>query len=112
MSAASGRTSTTTVTFRHPFSVAGIDGTQPAGTYEVETEAELLPGLSFDAYRRISTTIRLPSPSGEARLDRYVQVDPSKLEAAQESDRQAACAPSGADNHGGRATAASGAHDR
>ena len=31
------RSSITTVTFSHPFSLTGVDGVQPAGTYTVET---------------------------------------------------------------------------
>jgi len=44
------RTSRKSVTFTQPFSLSGIDKVQPAGTYTVETEEELLPGLSFPAY--------------------------------------------------------------
>ena len=45
------------VTFLHPFSLAGIDEILEAGTYIVETLEELIEGLSFVAYRRVSTTI-------------------------------------------------------
>ena len=48
-------TSRKTVTFARPFSLSGIDEVQPAGTYTVETDEELLPGLSLPAYRRIAT---------------------------------------------------------
>ena len=41
------RTSRRTVTFARPFSLRGIDGVQPAGTYVVETDEELIQGLSF-----------------------------------------------------------------
>jgi hypothetical protein len=43
------RTSRKSVTFTQPFSLSGIDEVQPAGTYTVETDEELLPGLSFPA---------------------------------------------------------------
>ena len=39
------RTSRKTVTFRQPFSLSGIDEVQPAGTYTVETDEELLAGF-------------------------------------------------------------------
>jgi hypothetical protein len=55
------RTSRRTVTFTRPFSLRGIDGVQPAGAYTVETDEELLGSLSFPAYRRVATTIFLPS---------------------------------------------------
>jgi hypothetical protein len=48
------RTSRQSVTFTEPFSLSGIDEVQPAGTYTVETDEELLPGLSFPAYRRVA----------------------------------------------------------
>ena len=44
------RTSREAVTFARPFTLRGIDGEQPAGTYLVETDAELIPGLSFIAW--------------------------------------------------------------
>ena len=83
------RTTTRTVTFSHPFALKGIEDVQPAGTYTIETDEELLEGLSFDAYRRTATVIRLPSPSGESRLDRMVPIDPVDLEAAEQKDRGA-----------------------
>ena len=36
------RTTSKTVTFMHPFSLSGTDEVQPAGTYTVETDEELL----------------------------------------------------------------------
>jgi hypothetical protein len=43
-----------TVSFRHPFVLAGVEGEHPAGTYVVETTEEPVGGLSFIAYRRVS----------------------------------------------------------
>ena len=80
------RTSQMTVTFTRPFSLSGIDEAQPAGTYTVQTHEELLPGLSFLAYRRIATLIFLPSRPGGAFVEQLVDVDPLELEAAQERD--------------------------
>ena len=39
------RTTSRTVTFIHPFSLSGTDEVQPAGTYTVETDEELLQRL-------------------------------------------------------------------
>ena len=78
------RTSRETVTFARPFSLRGIDGVQPAGTYAVETEEELIEGLSFPAYRRVETVIFLPSRSGGT--DQVTTVDPRELEAALAKD--------------------------
>lgn len=41
------------LTFRHAFSLQGVDGMQPRGTYAVETNEEQTSGLTFLAYRRI-----------------------------------------------------------
>ena len=79
------RTSRKTVTFTRPFSVSGIDQMQP-GTYVVETDEELLPDLSFPAYRRIATLIWLRSRPGRALMEQVVNIDPLELEAAQERD--------------------------
>jgi hypothetical protein len=75
------RSSTRDVIFTKPFTLPELDGVQPAGRYTVETEEELLPTLSFEAWRRISTTIRLPARSG-GREDQVVPVDPESLEAS------------------------------
>jgi hypothetical protein len=80
------RTSRETVTFKQPFSLSGIDEVQPAGTYTVETDEELLPGLSFPAYRRIASLILLRSRSGGAVVEEVANVDPLELQAAQKRD--------------------------
>src|SRR5687768_8830097 len=80
------RTSRKTVTFTRPFSLSGIDEAQPAGTYTVETDEELLPGLSFPAYRRIASLIFLRSRTGGAVVEEVANVDPLELQAAQERD--------------------------
>ena len=59
---------------------------QPAGTYTVETDEELLPGLSFPAYRRIATLIFLRSRGGGPIVEEVVNIDPFELQAAQEKD--------------------------
>jgi hypothetical protein len=45
------RTTSRTVTFIHPFNLSGMDKEQPAGTYTVETDEELLQTLSFPLTR-------------------------------------------------------------
>ena len=79
------RTSRKTVTFTRPFSLSGIE-VQPAGTYAVETDEELLPGVSFPAYRRIASLIFLRSQAGGAVVEEIANVDPLELQAAQEWD--------------------------
>jgi hypothetical protein len=84
------RTSHKTVTFTRPFSLSGIGEEQPAGTYTVETDEELLPGLSVPAYRRIATLIFLPLRPGGPFVERVANIDPLELEAAQERDASVA----------------------
>ncbi len=80
------RTSQKTVTFMHPFSLRGVDGIQPAGTYTVDTDEELLEALSFPVYRRVTTSMFLPSQPGGMISGQVATVDPAELEAAQERD--------------------------
>jgi hypothetical protein len=80
------RTSRTAVTFRRPFSLSGVDEVQPAGTYTVETDEELLEGLSFPVWRRTATVILLGANAGNGGLTQVVGVEPVALEAAQASD--------------------------
>ena len=75
------RTTSRTVTFMHPFNLSGMDEEQPAGTYTVETDEELLQTLSLPAYKRISTLIRLPARPGSTVLTRIVEVNPLELAA-------------------------------
>jgi hypothetical protein len=75
------RTTSKTVTFRHPFHLDGFDGAQPAGSYTVETAEELLQALSFPAWRRLYTTIRLPGRPGASVLEQTATIDPEALDA-------------------------------
>jgi hypothetical protein len=84
------RTTKETVTFTRPFTLASIDGEHPAGTYVVETEEELIEGLSFPAYRRISTVMLLPGPVGSSVLVQVATIDPTDLEAARRRDAEKA----------------------
>ena len=78
------RTTTKTVTFTRSFWLKGVDRTLPPADYRVVTDEESIEGLSFPAYRRISTAIFVPAPSGSAV--EMVTVDPLDLEAALEQD--------------------------
>lgn len=80
------RTRHSTVTFGHAFTLAGVEGAQPAGTYTIETTEDLIDSLSLVAYRRVSTAIildsRLPGRGGR----QVVPIDPRDLEAALDRD--------------------------
>ena len=81
------RTSKKTVIFRRPFVLGGFDEGLPAGAYSVETDEELLEGISFPAYRRVLTVIHLQAKSGHPGLTRALTIDPNELDAALERDR-------------------------
>lgn len=78
------RTTSKTVSFPHSFCLKGVDRSLPPGDYRVVTDEELIEGLSFPAYHRVSTVIFVPAPSGSAV--EMVTIDPLDLEAAQERD--------------------------
>jgi len=73
----------TTVLFNGPFSLRNVEGIQPAGSYAVCVEEELIEGLSQAAYRRVSTTIQIqmPSPSSSNAQSRFISVDQTDLDA-------------------------------
>jgi len=78
------RATTKTVTFHRPFCLKGVDRELPPGDYRVVTDEELIEGLSFSAYHRVSTVIFAPAPSGSAV--EMVAIDPADLKAAKERD--------------------------
>ena len=80
------RTTKTTVTFMHPFTLVDMDEVLPAGTYDVDTDEELLEGVSFEAYRRVRTLVYLPLKPGNSDLVRTLTIDPEALDSAIERD--------------------------
>ena len=58
------RTTKSTVTFHAPFSIPSISGEQPAGTYEIEIDEELIEGIERTAYRRVATLLYLRTSRG------------------------------------------------
>lgn len=81
------RTRKTTVTFARPFHLSGFGEALPAGDYLIETDEELLEGLSFPAYRRILTVLHLRSNPSRPDVRMTVTVDANELDAALERDR-------------------------
>ena len=73
------RTTRQNVTFDQPFSLYAVDEVQPAGTYAVDVDEELIEGLSFLAYQRVATTIYLPLLHGGAGSVQAIRVDPGEL---------------------------------
>ena len=81
------RTKRVTLTFRHPFSLKGVDRRLAAGEYEVATDEELIEGLSFPVYRRVATLIFLPADAGQQASMEMVTVDPDDLAATHQLDQ-------------------------
>ena len=81
------RTSKKTVTFRRPFVLGGFNEELPAGAYTVETDQELLEGISFPVYRRILTVIHLHPSSAHPGLTQTLTIDPNELDTALKRDQ-------------------------
>jgi hypothetical protein len=77
------RTTSRTVNFVQPFVLEGFAREQPAGSYVVLTEEEMMDTLLSQAWRRASTVIRLRTPAGT----QDVTIDPEQLNAALLRDR-------------------------
>lgn len=78
------RVTSRAVTFVGPFSLKGIDQEIPAGSYTIEAIEEPIAGLSFVAYRRVSTAIVLSANGGRSR--QIVMIDAQDLAAAEARD--------------------------
>lgn len=77
------RTTTKKVRFGRRFRL-GSGEVLPPGTYEVETDEELLEGVSFPVFRRILTLLHLQPRHG---IQRTLTVNPEELDAALQRDR-------------------------
>ena len=78
------RTIRRTIAFRRPFYLKGVDRLLPPGGYNVVTDEELIEGLSFSAYHRISTLMFVSAQSGSGV--EMVTIEPLDLKAALERD--------------------------
>lgn len=76
------RTTKSTVTFHAPFSMPNVSGEQPAGTYDIEIDEELIEGIERTAYRRVATLLYLRTPGST----RTCSVTVDDLAAALERD--------------------------
>ncbi len=74
-----------TVVFSKPFLLKGVDRMLPAGDYRVVTDEELIEGLSFPVYRRVSTMIFVPATQGPSAIE-MVTIDPLDLRGALDKD--------------------------
>lgn len=81
------RTATTTTVFARPFRLQGYDGVFAAGAYTVETDEQLLDGLSFSSYLRIRTAIHLHRTACQPGEGRVVVIPGVALDEAIALDR-------------------------
>lgn len=70
------------VVFFGSFKLKGYDETFPGGDYDVETEEELIEGVSFLAYRRTATLLHVRGQKGSAIVERTLPIDPRALDHA------------------------------
>ncbi len=80
------RTTERDVTFKRVFSLPELEHPQPAGTYRVLTDEEEIPGLSFLAFRRVATMLRLPALATSGRPQEMISIDADTLSAALAAD--------------------------
>ena len=83
------RTTRQIVTFDQPFFLSAADDVQPAGSYAVDVDEELIEGLSFLAYQRVATTIYLPLGHGGTGSVQAIRVDPGELTGSRPQTRPA-----------------------
>jgi hypothetical protein len=70
------------VTFAAPFIVKGVEGRQPAGTYQIETDEEIIEGNDHVVRRRIATLIFIT----RGQAIETCTIDPADLAAAIAND--------------------------
>ena len=80
------RTTKNTVTFVRPFRLGAFGEQLPAGRYPIETDEELLEGLSFPAYRRTATMMQLMADPLHVGVTEIAIIDPKQLEEALAAD--------------------------
>lgn len=86
MQAMTIRTTETTATFRHPFTLPSVEKPQPAGTYRLVMDEEEIAGLSFLAFRRVATMLDVPAIAVTGQPGQVFLVDPDELTAALKAD--------------------------
>jgi hypothetical protein len=78
------RTTTSEVTFVHPFVVAGYTDELPPGSYKLFAEDDVMQSHSFVAYRRTATHLLIRCVTGEFEMR---PIDHRDLETALAQDR-------------------------
>lgn len=81
------RTTHTIVTFSGPFRLTGIEGELSAGQYAVDTDEDLVEGVSWQAYQRTGTFLHVPAIGIAALQSQVFAIDPVELETALANDK-------------------------
>ena len=62
------RTTRTQATFKEPFQLSELDGPQPAGTYDVDTDEDVIEGNERTIYLRLATILYIRAPGSFVSL--------------------------------------------
>jgi hypothetical protein len=79
------RTTSASISFKAPFRLSALDDPLPAGTYEIETEEEIVEGNERTTYVRVATHLYLRT-TGKVQI---IPVDPKELQSAHIADGRA-----------------------
>ena len=77
------RSTRSSVTFTKAFDLKGAGGELPPGTYNVETDEEIIETISRTVYVRVATLLYVRSIG----MTRSITIDPDELAAALDRDR-------------------------
>jgi hypothetical protein len=80
------RTSETIITFHNSFSVGVTLSDQPAGSYRLSKEQELIEGISYPAFRTVSMLLQIPAIDAPSMTTQFIPVTGSDLDAALQLD--------------------------
>ena len=84
------RTLRSVVAFKRPFKLPQVEGVQPPGVYQVETDEEHIDSVTVDAFRRLATRLYLMADPKAPGVREEVVVDPDDLKAALARDQAGA----------------------
>jgi hypothetical protein len=76
------RTTSRSVTFKHPFFLSGFEALQAAGTYVIDVDEVAIEDVSFLAWRRVSTLMQVCVHGATEQRT----IDPAELDEALERD--------------------------
>lgn len=86
------RTTTSTVSFAHPFELDGFINELPAGDYELVVDEELIQSLSFVSYLRTATYLMIKEAKSSHSIQMH-RIDPEELELIVSLDQKRSSKP-------------------